>query len=115
MILFDASKEPKKYNKLYLHYDIVPTLMSNYFGVKSPMNTYSFGQNLLDIQPREWFVSGYNNNYEIIEKDRITKVFATCLFDITDLDLNPIKEAELNYDVLKNALTEINKFYIKKE
>ncbi len=115
MILFDASKEPKKYDKLSLHYDIVPTLMSNYLGVKSPMNTYSFGQNLFDLQPREWFVSGYNNNYAIIEKDRITKVFATGLFDITDLDLNPIKEAELNYDVLKNALTEINKFYIKKE
>ncbi|WP_347174668.1 DUF3413 domain-containing protein [Polaribacter uvawellassae] len=115
MLLFDASKAPKKYDELSLHYDIVPTLMNNYLGVKSPMNTYSFGQDLYNLQPVDWFVSGYNNNYAIIEKDRITKVFATGLFDITDLDLNPIKDAELHYDVLKNALTEINKFYIKKE
>lgn len=115
MLLFDASKTPKIHHELSLHYDITPTLMHNYLGVKSPMENYSFGQDLFNLQPRDWFVSGYNNNYAIIEADRITKVFATGLFDITDLDLNPIQDAELNYDVLKNALTEINKFYIIKE
>ncbi len=115
MLLFDASKAPKKHNELSLHYDLAPTLMSTYLGVKSPMDSYSFGQNLFNLEPRDWFVSGYNNNYAIIEKDRITKVFATGLYDITDLQLNPIKDAELNYDLLKTALKEINKFYIKKE
>ena len=115
MLIFDTDKEPKTFSDLSLHYDIVPTLMSNYLGVTTSMNDYSFGQNLFSLEPRDWFVSGYNNNYAIIEKDRITKVYATGLFDITDLQLHPIKGAELNYEVLQNALKKINKFYIKKE
>lgn len=115
MLIFDTEKEPKTFSELSLHYDIVPTLMSNYLGVTTPMKDYSFGQDLFSLEPRNWFVSGYNNNYAIVEKDRITKVYATGLFDITDLQLNPIKDAELNYEVLQNALKKINKFYIKKE
>lgn len=113
MILYDASKLTKEYNTLSLHYDIVPTLMNSYLGVTSPMKDYSMGLSLFNLKPRNWFVSGYTNNYAIIEKDRITKIYATGLYDITDLNLNIIKDAELHDDLLYNAMVELNVFYAK--
>ena len=113
--IFDASKAAKEYKTTSLHYDIVPTLMKNYMGVKNPIGDYSMGQDLYNLSQRDWFVSGYNNNYAIIEKDRITKVYSTGLFDITDLKLNKLMDAELHYDVIKEALEQINMFYEKKE
>ena len=115
MILYDASKLPKEYNMLSLHYDIVPTLMNSYLGVISPMKDYSMGLNLFNLKPRNWFVSGYTNNYAIIEKDRITKIYATGLYDITDLNLNSIEDAELHYDLLYDAMVELNVFYAKEK
>jgi len=114
MFVYDASKPFKIYNELSLHYDIVPTMMNSYLGVTTPIIDYCSGQNLYNLSHRDWFVCGYNNNYAIIEKDRITKVFATGLFDITDKELNKMMEAELHYDIIKDALKEINKFYEKK-
>lgn len=113
--IFDASKAAKEYKTTSLHYDIVPTLMKNYMGVKNPIGDYSMGQDLYNLNHRDWFVCGYNNNYAIIEKERITKVYSTGLFDVTDLKLNKLMDAELNYDVIKEALEQINMFYEKKE
>ncbi|MDF1518453.1 MAG: sulfatase-like hydrolase/transferase, partial [Lutibacter sp.] len=115
MILYDASKLSKAYNTLSLHYDIVPTLMNSYLGVTSPMNEYSMGLNLFNLKPRNWFVSGYTNNYAIIEKDRITKIYATGFYDITDLNLNNIEDAELHYDLLYDAMVGLNVFYAKEK
>ena len=115
MILYDASKLPKEYNMLSLHYDIVPTLMNSYLGVISPMKDYSMGLNLFNLKPRNWLVSGYTNNYAIIEKDRITKICATGLYDITDLNLNSIEDAELHYDLLYDAMVGLNVFYAKEK
>jgi membrane-anchored protein YejM (alkaline phosphatase superfamily) len=115
MILYDASKLPKEYNTLSLHYDIVPTLMNSYLGVTSPYKDYSMGLNLFNLKPRDWFLSGYTNNYAIVEKDRITKIYATGLYDITDLNLNIIENAELHYDLLYNAMVESNVFYAKEK
>lgn len=115
LILYDASKLPKEYNTLSLHYDIVPTLMNLYLGVSSPMENYSMGLSLFNLKPRNWFVSGYTNNYAIIEKDRITKIYATGLYDITDLNLNSIEGAELHYDLLYDAMVDINVFYAKEK
>lgn len=84
-------------------------------GVTNPIEDYSMGQDLYNLKHRDWFVSGYNNNYAIIEEDRITKVYSTGLFDVTDLELNEMMDAELHYDVIKEALKQINMFYEKKE
>lgn len=113
MLIYDASREAKQYNELSLHYDLAPTLMNSYLGVTTPITDYSIGQNLYNLTPRDWFVAGYNNNYAIIEKDRITKVFPTGLYEITDLELNNLMDAELHYEVIKKSLAEINKFYAK--
>ncbi len=113
LLLYDKNKEAKTYHQLSVHYDIIPSLMSTYLGVKTPIEDYSSGQNLFHLKKREWFSCGANDDYAIIEKDRITKVYLTGVFDITDLALNPLMDADLHYNKIKEAMKEIKKFYEK--
>lgn len=114
MLIYDASKPPKNYNHLTLHYDIVPSIMKNYLGTKNKIKDFSVGQNIYDITKRDWFVCGYNQKYSVIEQNKITNIYTSGLFDITDLNLNILNE-ELNYDVIESAFNDTNKFYIKRK
>jgi len=112
MLLFDFSKPKQEYNHLTLHYDIVPTLMRSVLGVKNPIVEYSSGQDLYNTKERDWFVCGYNQKYSVIEKNKITNIHASGLFDILDKNLNPIEE-DLDYDIIGKALEITNKYYVK--
>lgn len=112
MLVFDFSKPQKEYSHLTLHYDIVPTLMSSVLGVKNPLVDYSSGQDLYNTKERDWFVCGYNQKYSVIERDKITNIHASGLFDVLDKNLNPIEE-DLNYDIIGKALEITNKYYAK--
>lgn len=112
MLIFDSSKAKKEYTHLTLHYDITPTLMSSVLGVKNPIGDYSCGQDLYDTKERDWFVCGYNQKYSVIEKDKITNIYESGLFDVLDTNLNVI-EQDLNYDIIEKALEITNKYYVK--
>lgn len=112
MMIFDFSKPYKAYNHLTLHYDIVPTLMGSILGVKNPTIDYSSGQNLYSGKQRDWFVCGYNQKYSVIEKNRITNIYPSGLFDVLDGQLNVIDE-DPNYEIIEKALEITNKYYIK--
>lgn len=112
MLVFDFSRPGKAYNHLTLHYDVVPTLMQSVLGVKNPSSDYSSGQDLYNTKERDWFVCGYNQKYSVIEKNKITNIHASGLFDVLDKNLNPIEE-ELDYDIIGKALEVNNKFYSK--
>lgn len=114
MLIYDASKLPKKYNHQTLHYDVIPTLMSEYLGVTNSFKDYSLGQNIYLKSSRDWFVCGYNQKYSVIEKTKITNIYSSGLFEITDLNLNPLNE-DLNFEVIERAFINTNKFYIKKK
>ncbi len=114
MLIYDASKDPKKHSHLTLHYDIAPTIMQNYLGVTNKITDFSVGQNIFDHAKRDWFVCGYNQKYSVIEKNKITNIYASGSFDITDLKLN-VLDQNLNYEVIQRAFDETNKFYIKKK
>ena len=54
------------------HYDIVPTLMQTFLGVKNPIDDYSAGHLLTDTVSRDWHVVGSELNYGfIVEGDTI--------------------------------------------
>lgn len=114
MLIFDASKKHKKYTHQTLHYDIVPSLMKDFLGVTNSFDDYSVGKNIYKNSNREWFVCGYNQKYSVIEKNKITNIYSSGLFDITDLKLNILNE-NINYDVIEKAFSDTNKFYIKKK
>lgn len=112
MLIYDASKSPKQYDYLTLHYDIVPTLMNHYLGTTNKAAEYSAGRDIYENKKRDWFVCGYNQKYSVIEQNQITNIYASGLFEITDQKLNTLSK-DINYDVIENAFKETNKFYIK--
>ena len=111
MMFFDATKTSKNYTQKTLHYDITPTIMKNYLGVKNDIFDYSFGHDLYNPIPRTSFVCGYNQRFAIIEEQQITNVYPSGLFDVTDKQLNLLDDSKTNFDLVSKELKEMNRFY----
>jgi membrane-anchored protein YejM (alkaline phosphatase superfamily) len=113
MMIFDSEKAPQQFNHLTLHYDIIPTLMNSVLGVKNAVSDYSVGQDLFNVRNRDWFVCGYNQKYSVIEKNQITNIYESGLYDVVDLKLNNLNK-EINYEIVSKAFVDVNKFYKKR-
>ena len=108
--MYDSKKAPKKYSHLTLHYDLSPTIMSDYLGTINNTNDYSSGKSLFDTSNRNFFICGYNQKFAIIENKRITNIYTSGIFDVVDNNLNTLNE-EPNEDYLIKTIYELKKFY----
>ena len=81
------------------HYDIVPTLMQEFFGCSNPASDYSVGSNLFEDRPWDWMVAGSYFNYAVLEPDQITVTFPNGLYEVRDWDYrlspNPVFRGEV--------------------
>ena len=111
MMVFDASKAAKTYTQQTLHYDIAPTILQHYLGVKNKVFDYSFGHDLFNPIARTSFICGYNQRFAIIEKKQITNIYPSGLFDVTDQQLNTLDDAHINYDLVSKEMKAMNRFY----
>lgn len=109
-LVYDASKIKVNYNHLTLHYDVVPTIMSDVLGVTSKIEDYSYGKSLYDTRERDCFICGYNQRFALIEKKRIVKVFNSGIYEVVNKNLDLINE-EPNPEHILNAMNEMKKFY----
>lgn len=115
MMVFDASKAAKTYTQQTLHYDIAPTILQHYLGVKNKVFDYSFGHDLFNPIVRTSFICGYNQRFAIIEKKQITNIYPSGLFDVTDQQLNPLDDEHINYDLVSKEMKAMNRFYKMKK
>lgn len=115
MMVFDASKAAKTYTQQTLHYDIAPTILQHYLGVKNKAFDYSFGHDLFNPIARTSFICGYNQRFAIIEKKQITNIYPSGLFDVTDQQLNTLNDAHINYDLVSKEMKAMNRFYKMKK
>ncbi len=113
MMVFDASKTAKTYTHQTIRYDITATLLKDYMGVKNDLNDFSFGKNLFTPINRDYFICGYNQKFAIIEKNKITNIYPSGLFDVTDGLLNPLDDEHINYDRVTEGLSVMNRFFVK--
>ncbi|MCP4323535.1 MAG: DUF3413 domain-containing protein [Alteromonadales bacterium] len=98
-------------NELTSHQDVVPTLMKNYLGVTNEIKDYSVGEDLLGKYiERNWIISSSYSGYAIIEKNSILEVGATGQYQLLDNKNRQMKDAELNYQHLQEALEQISRF-----
>lgn len=106
-----SSADSRDIQILTSHEDLVPTLMKNYLGVNSPIDSYSEGVDLLhDKTRRDWVLSSSYSGYAMITKDSILEVGAGGQYKVYDLSNRVQKEAEPNYTYLKDALESISRF-----
>ena len=113
-MVFDPTKAPKTYHHQTIHYDITATILKDYLGVQNDLKDFSFGKDLYTPIQRDYFICGYNQKFAIIEKNKITNIYPSGLFDVTDGMLNPLKDENINYDLVTEGLSEMNRFFVKK-
>lgn len=106
-----SSADSRNIQALTSHEDIVPTLMKNYLGVNSPIDSYSEGLDLLHGKiKRDWVLSSSYSGYAMITKDSILEVGAGGQYNVYDLSNRVQKDVEPNYTYLKDALESISRF-----
>ncbi len=94
------------------HYDIAPTLMSQYLGVRNDIADYSVGRLLTDTASRGWHVVGSNLNHAfIIEGDTILEKTPDGALDVYDARLNPVAGYRLPVGRFKEAVRQLNKYF----
>ncbi len=73
-------------NELSVSYDISATILPQVFGVTNPVRDYSIGQNLFDLRPRSYFLTGSYLENGIVEKDRIVLIDAVGMLQFKNPD-----------------------------
>lgn len=93
------------------HYDIIPTLMQRFLGVKNPVDDYSAGHLLTDTVSRDWHVVGSELNYGfIVAGDTILEKTPTGGLEVTDAALNPVDGYRVDPAAFREAMTRLNRF-----
>lgn len=111
-ILFDPSgRNPQVYNHMTTHYDIIPTILSRYFGVKNSTSDYSLGYDIDNTAGRYPIVVGDNNTFGFVFEDKIVTTNEVGSVKVTDRQLNPIPRSSLKSVELQQAIEIKNRFY----
>lgn len=95
------------------HQDLSPSLLSHYLGCSSPVNDYSTGLNIFnnEVINRDWILSSAYAEYALIEKERILQVSRFGTYELLDKGNKPIKNESVNFEMVKKAMEEMNRFY----
>lgn len=112
LIIYWPGEQPKIYNHITTHYDIVPTLMEKLLGCQSPAYHYSTGNSLLAYKKYPFLIAGSYIGLGIIEPDRITTLYPTGEFQITNPNGTLIDNAKLRASVIQDAFQELKRFYV---
>lgn len=111
LICHFPNEKAGKFKHRTTHYDIVPTVMSRYMGVKNPTEDYSSGHDLQDKQSRDWHIVGSELNYAfIVEGDTIIEKTAEGGVIITDNKLNPAPGYHIDQKKFTEAIKKLNHF-----
>jgi hypothetical protein len=113
LLIYKPGGNHKVYNHWTSHYDIVPTIMTELFHCKNPIADYSIGKCINDTTNRDWLLVGSSDNFAILQPNRINTVYFNGTFDITDCQLNPIKDAKLQTDLINRIMYISKSFYNK--
>ncbi len=93
------------------HYDVVPTLMQDYFGCTNPPTDYSVGRSLFDRRSWDWMVAGSYYNYAVLEPDQITVTFPNGLYEVRDWDYHLAADPQFRGSILEAVSEQNTRFY----
>lgn len=95
------------------HYDLAPMLLQKALHCSNPIEDYGLGQDLLDPHKKNYFLASSYVNYGIITADKINILYPDGDFIVQDRQANPIRGAQPQPNLIKEALGEMRKFYAK--
>lgn len=111
IIYYPGIEGGKIYEHTTTHYDLSPTMLNRFLGVKNPSEDYSMGHDLWDTTKRFPHIVGDHVKYAFILDNVILKTGHTGTIDVTDLHLNSISRDSIDTKELQEAIKIKNKFY----
>lgn len=115
MIYFDSRLAPAEFSHWSMHYDVVPTLMSDVFGVSNPSSDYSIGKSLMDTTEREFVLVDSYTGFGFVDKNEdITNLYYDRTCELLDGDLNVRGDAVLDTLTYNKSMALIEGFYKKR-
>lgn len=109
LLYYYPGAEPKTIAHRTTHYDIVPTLMQSWLGVRNPAGDYSMGRPLSDSLRPPFHIAGSFDNYAIITDSLIYEKKTTGRLVVTDRNLNKY-EGPSDSRMLQEAILFKNRF-----
>lgn len=86
--------------------------MQRFLGVQNASDDFSMGYDLTAKTSRNWHFAGNNMNFAfIIDKDMILEKLQGGTMTVTDYELNPLENYQLDIKLFRNAMNRLNKFY----
>ena len=101
----------KHFSHITTHYDIVPTLMKHYLGVKNTTTDYSMGYDFYDPTNRYPHVVGDRVNYGFVFENMIIRTNHLGSMMVMDKDLNDLPRNKVDVGELLKAIEKKNMFY----
>ena len=111
MVFYYPGVKPVVKKHRTTHYDISPTLLHRYLGVKNPTQDYSMGYLMDDPQRRDWHLAGSHFDFALVRYNQILLRKNSGAFELTDMHLNPLSSSELDAVGLDKAIKRMNRFY----
>lgn len=103
--------QPKNIAYRTSHYDICPTLLKQYLGLKNEIADFGSGKLLTDSTLRDWLLGGSRDNFAFVCKNRIYEKRPSGYFFATDSHLNELPHDSIDYNTLNLKIKEIGSFY----
>lgn len=110
-LLYKPGIRHKIYHHWTSHYDVVPTIFKELFHCKNQLSDYSIGKCMEDSTLRKWLLVGSRDNFSIVQPDRITSVYFDGRFDVTDGQLNVIKNTDVDIKLFNEIMLSSKSFY----
>lgn len=104
-------KTQQQLNYVTTHYDVVPTLMSDALGCKTPYSDYSYGMNFFDSNNRYPIIVSGNYNISYVTPTTITNLFPSGDFEIQNSNVEPLPNSKPDSKQLISILHDVNRFY----
>lgn len=114
-VYYDSRLAAAEYDHWSIHYDVVPTLMQDVFGVSNPSSDYSIGKSLRDTTPRDFvMVDSYIGYGFVDEPGNITNFYYDHTCEMLDKNLNVRRDAPFDSLTYAKTMALINDFYAKR-
>ena len=112
---FNNTNQPIESDKLTSHFDLAPTLLTDYLGAKNDTEDYSIGYNLLrdDLEHKWVLASGrdkYLNYFGVCDENYRVKLLPSGFYRLFDTNNNVLSDINLNYNQINQAFYYIKKF-----
>ncbi len=112
MILVWPEVSAYQMNQLTTHLDIVPTFMKYLWQCSNPIASYSDGQSLTDLMPRDWLMAAKGKSFKIFDylKKQIVSVSSSEGLQVRDFQNNPLEMKEARYGLIFEILKNQSRF-----